>query len=230
MMRNVPNIITCLNLFSGCLACVMSLKFGNYTAAFYFIALAAVFDFMDGFTARLLKAYSPLGMQLDSLSDVVSFGAAPGFVVYRFLSTAPINPVIPFFAFLIPLFAALRLAKFNIDTRQATSFLGMPVPANALFWAALIPSIPLYSNVVETQIIIIIIIVALCLLMVSELPMFSLKFKHYKWRGNEWSYALVILSLILFFAFKMVGISFAIVCYILLSLIRYYRLKFRNRS
>jgi CDP-diacylglycerol--serine O-phosphatidyltransferase len=214
----------------------MSLKFGNYPAAFYFIVLAAIFDFMDGFAARLLKAYSPLGMQLDSLSDVVSFGAAPGFIVYRFLSATPVNAAIPFFAFLIPLFAALRLAKFNIDTRQTSSFLGMPVPANALFWAALIPYLSFnlhldtYSEVLTAQIVILILIVAFCLLMTSELPMFSLKFKHYKWRGNEWSYALVVISALLFFFFKMLGVSLAIISYILLSLIRYFRAKFRNKQ
>jgi CDP-diacylglycerol--serine O-phosphatidyltransferase len=149
-MKNLPNLITCLNLYAGCLSCVMALVYGNYIGAFIFILLAACFDFLDGFTARLIKAHSPIGAQLDSLADVVSFGMAPGFIVYSFLSASsdavPFAANIPFLAFLIPIFAALRLAKFNVDKRQKSSFLGLPVPANGLFWATLIPSIPLSGS------------------------------------------------------------------------------------
>jgi len=225
-MKNLPNFITCLNLYAGCLACVMSLVYGNYTGAFIFILLAACFDFMDGFVARLIKAYSPIGAQLDSLADVVSFGLAPGFIIYSFLSTSsvavPFAANIPFLAFLIPIFAALRLAKFNVDRRQTSSFLGLPVPANGLFWGALIPSIPLSeSNHTVSMLFVVTLIIIFCLLMVSELPMFSLKFTHYKWNGNEYPYIMILTTLLLTAFFQLLGICLAIVFYIFLSLIRY---------
>jgi len=225
-MKNLPNVITCLNLYAGCLACVMALMYGNYTGAFIFILLAACFDFLDGFVARLIKAYSPLGAQLDSLADVVSFGMAPGFIIYSFLSASsvgvPFATNIPFLAFLIPIFAALRLAKFNVDSRQTSSFLGLPVPANGLFWGALIPSIPLVeSNHTVSTFFIVTLVVIFCLLMVSELPMFSLKFTHYKWNGNEYPYIMILATLLLTAFFQLFGICLAIVFYIFLSLIRY---------
>jgi CDP-diacylglycerol--serine O-phosphatidyltransferase len=227
-MKHIPNIVTCLNLFSGCLSCVLSLKYGNYQGAFLFIALAALFDFIDGFTARILKAYSPIGGQLDSLADVISFGVAPGFVVFSFLTTATENfsggNSIPYLAFLIPIFSAIRLAKFNIDTRQTSSFLGLPVPANGLFWGALIPSIlpclesneALFSGIVTG------LVIVFCLLMVSELPMFSLKFKHYNWPGNQWAYSLIVLTIVLTALFQLFGICLSIISYILLSLTKYW--------
>ena len=228
MMKNIPNFVTCLNLFSGCISCVLALKFDNYTGALIFIMLAALFDFLDGFFARLLKAYSPIGAQLDSLADLVSFGVAPGFIVYSFLSNAsagvPYLENISFLAFLIPVFAGIRLAKFNIDTRQKSSFLGLPVPSNGLFWGSLIPSIQLSeSNLIFFTILVVILIIIFCLLMVSELPMFSLKFAHFKWRGNEYPYIIIISSLVLIASFQLLGICLAIVCYIVLSAFRFIR-------
>jgi len=204
----------------------MSLVYGNYIGAFIFILLAACFDFLDGFVARLIKAYSPIGAQLDSLADVVSFGLAPGFIVYSFLSTSsvgvPYSANVPFLAFLIPVFAALRLAKFNVDTRQSSSFLGLPVPANGLFWGALIPSIPLTdTNHAFSTIFVVALIVLFCLLMVSELPMFSLKFTHYKWNGNQYPYIIILATLFLTALFQLLGICIAIVLYISLSFFRY---------
>jgi CDP-diacylglycerol--serine O-phosphatidyltransferase len=230
-MKHVPNFITCLNLFAGCLACLMALQFENYTGAFIFIALASVFDFLDGFAARLLKAYSKIGAELDSLADVISFGLAPGCIVYIYLAQHPLDlpfaAGLPFVAFLLPVFAALRLAKFNIDTRQTTSFLGLPVPANALFWASFIPSIlsftapyPLLSTLIVLAL-----LVVFSLLMVSEIPMFSLKFKNFNWKGNEWSYSLIILSVLFIILFSfgkypLFGISLIVVAFILMSLIK----------
>ncbi|MCL2652078.1 MAG: CDP-diacylglycerol--serine O-phosphatidyltransferase [Candidatus Azobacteroides sp.] len=224
-MKNLPNIITCLNLYSGCLACVMVLN-SNYIGAFLFILLAAFFDFMDGFAARLLKAYSSIGAQLDSLADVVSFGMAPGFIVYSFLSASsvaiPYASNIQFLAFLIPVFAAFRLAKFNVDKRQTSSFLGLPVPANGLFWGALIPSFPLLgSSHIISAFFVVALIIIFCLLMVSELPMFSLKFNHYKWTGNEYPYIMILSTLLLTACFHLPGVCLSIVFYIFLSLIRY---------
>ena len=138
--KYVPNTITCFNLVSGCAASVAALE-GNLLLAALLVILAAVFDFFDGFAARLMHAYSPIGKDLDSLADVVSFGVAPGMVVYWVLTQlapslpfGPANEFVPYWAFIIPAFSALRLAKFNIDERQTTSFIGLPVPAHALFW------------------------------------------------------------------------------------------------
>jgi len=224
-MKYVPNIITCLNLFSGCLSCILALEYRNYFGAFLFVCLAAIFDFLDGFAARMLKAYSPIGAQLDSLADVISFGLTPGFVVFLFLNSASSGTpfetsLIPYFAFLIPIFSALRLAKFNIDTRQTSSFLGLPVPANALFWVALIPALfPfLEGNEMLCTGIILGLIVIFCLLMVSELPMFSLKFKNYSWKDNQFAYILIITSIVLTGFFRLFGVSLSIIFYILLSL------------
>ena len=225
-MKNLPNIITCLNLYAGCLSCVMSLVYDNYVGAFYFILLAACFDFIDGFVARLIKTYSAIGAQLDSLADVISFGVAPGFLIYSFLSNStvsvPYGMNIPFFAFFIPVFAAIRLAKFNVDKRQVSSFLGLPVPANGLFWAALIPSIPLSEgNHVFYTFFIITFVVVFCILMVSEIPMFSLKFTHYKWVGNQYPYTMIFITLLLISLFRLPGVCLAIVCYIILSIINH---------
>jgi CDP-diacylglycerol--serine O-phosphatidyltransferase len=211
------------------MACVMALYLNNYMGAFVFIVLAAVFDFFDGFAARLLKAYSNLGAELDSLADIVSFGMAPGCIVFVYLEQFPIDLpyALPFIAFLLPVFSALRLAKFNIDTRQTISFLGLPVPANALFWSSFIPSIQPFtdSHPLFSLLLLLVLLLTFCLLMVSELPMFSLKFKSFRWKGNEWPYALLLLS-VLFIAWfyylghVLFGVSLIIIVFILMSLIK----------
>jgi CDP-diacylglycerol--serine O-phosphatidyltransferase len=230
-MKNVPNVITCLNLFAGSMACVLALRFGHYTGAFIFITLAAVFDFLDGFTARLLKSYSKLGAELDSLADLISFGLAPGCIVYIYLEQFPVNfpfmSGLPFIAFLLPVFSALRLAKFNVDTRQKTSFLGLPVPANALFWASFIPSILPFtlSNPKLWILLVPALLIIFSLLMVSEIPMFSLKFNTFQWKGNEWSYSLILLSVLFLILFYYLGhallaVSLIVVVFILMSLLK----------
>ncbi len=220
-MKNIPNIITCLNLVSGCMACVMALN-DNCLGAFIFIIMAAVFDFFDGFAARLLKAYSNIGKELDSLADVVSFGVAPGMIIYVFLRNIMLDnyPASPWWyvallAFLIPAFSALRLAKFNIDTRQTHSFIGLPVPADALFWSSLIYLLPALDIPPVYKIIgVILCIFLFSYLMVSEIPMFSLKFKSYGWRGNEARYILILAAIALFAMFNLSGISLIISLYI----------------
>ena len=123
MKKHIPNFITCLNLFSGCVAVYLAFN-GHHEGAFIAIMLSAVFDFFDGFASRLLKAYSPMGKELDSLADMISFGLAPGAIVFSLLSTTGVGEYLPFVAFLIPIFSGLRLAKFNIDDRQTSSFIG----------------------------------------------------------------------------------------------------------
>jgi CDP-diacylglycerol--serine O-phosphatidyltransferase len=213
-----------MSLVSGCIATVMALQ-GNLLWAAIWIIIAAVFDFMDGFAARLLKAYSPMGKELDSLSDMVSFGVAPGMIVFWMLSQAglPLGEIgryIPYLAFVIPAFSGLRLAKFNIDERQTTSFIGMPVPAHALFWASAGYSLAPLAQVKPVLFIVVTLVVALAtsLLLVSEIPMFSLKIKSVAWKGNERRYILVGCAVLFVALFGMLGIAGTILLYILLSI------------
>lgn len=221
--KHIPNAITCLNLFSGCVAIVYGYE-GSYLTAALFIALAAVFDFLDGMAARVLKAYSPMGKELDSLADLISFGVAPGIMAYSYLFTQSIisdNPTFLAWAgFLIPVFSALRLAKFNLDDRQATSFLGLPTPANGLFWAfCFASSFELFLDVDFNPILIVLGILVSCGLLVSEIPMFSLKFKHLKIKGNRLRYLYLLGSLILVVFLRENAIAPSILWYILLSVL-----------
>jgi len=225
--KHIPNTITCFNLFSGCIASVMGFQ-GNYKLALVFIILAAIFDFFDGFFARLLGAYSPMGKELDSLADDISFGFAPAVIIFSFLHEADLSyPIflldiktrLPYLAFLIAVFSALRLAKFNIDTRQTDSFIGLPTPANALFWASLIAGgqdfLFTYTNVIY----ILVLVFIFSGLLVAEIPMFSLKFKNFTWKENKTRYLFLIVSIPLIFIFKLSGIAAAILWYIVLSLV-----------
>ena len=223
--KYIPNSITCCSLVSGCIACVLALK-GDLSLATVWIIVAAVFDFFDGFAARMLKAYSPMGKELDSLGDMVSFGVAPGMMVYKVLEqacmAAPLGSAgtyIPYLAFVIPMFSGLRLAKFNIDERQTTSFIGMPVPAHALFWSSLCYSAAVFAEVNPYLFIAgtVVLSVVTSLLLVSEIPMFSLKVKSLKWKGNEYRYILIICAVLFISIFKVLGIAGTILLYILLS-------------
>jgi CDP-diacylglycerol--serine O-phosphatidyltransferase len=223
--KHIPNAITCFSLVSGCIATVMALD-GRLRAAAVCIIAASVFDFLDGLAARLLHAYSAIGKELDSLSDIISFGLAPSMIVFCLLNEAApalpfggVNAYIPLLAFVIPVFSGLRLAKFNIDERQAASFLGLPVPAHALFWSSLGYALqPLASAhaLLFTAFLVPSVMLTSCLL-VSEIPMFSLKTSSTGWKGNEVRYllALCALGFILFFGFP--GIAATILLYVLLS-------------
>lgn len=222
----IPNTITCLNLVSGCVASVMALE-GNLMYAVVWIMLAAVFDFFDGFAARLLKAFSPIGKELDSLADVVSFGVAPGMILFVLLSwlapTLPLgglNEYIPYWAFVIPAFSGLRLAKFNIDERQTTSFIGLPVPAHALFWSSLGYSVQplLPQGGVALLVGLMALALVSSLLLVSEVPMFSLKIKSLAWKGNELRYILVACAVIFVSIWGFLGVAGTILLYVLLSI------------
>lgn len=214
LILHIPNFITCLNLFSGCIAILLAFR-GNYQGAFMAISLSAVFDFFDGFAARLLKAYSPMGKELDSLADVVSFGMAPGAIVFSLLSETNICEWLPYVAFLIPVFSGLRLAKFNIDDRQSDSFLGLPVPANAIFWSGIVYS---FSPFLLNNIWILLILLGLfCYFLVSEIPMFSLKFKSLAWKDNQLQYIFLIVCFILLMVLQFSAFAPIIGWYILLS-------------
>lgn len=224
--RHIPNTITCLNLFSGCIASVMAFE-ARYELAFLFIIIGAVFDFFDGMTARLLKAYSPIGKELDSLADDITFGIAPALIVFSFLKEPSmiypdflqgIRDYVPYFAFMLAVFSGLRLAKFNVDERQTSSFIGMPTPANALFWGALIIGgrefLLLHCNVLF----ILLAIVIFSLLLISEIPMFSLKFKNLSWKDNKVSFIFLLVSAPLLVFLGISGFAAVIAWYIILSL------------
>ena len=225
--KYIPNTITCLNLVSGCIASVMAFE-GNLLFALLWIVAAAVFDFFDGLAARALKAYSPMGKELDSLADVVSFGVAPGMILFTSLriwasssSAGCLSEYIPYIAFVVPAFSGLSLAKFNIAERQTTSFIGLPVPAHALLWSSAAYSLQEWLLSGQTWVVVVM-IAAFCAtsyLLVSEVPMFSLKIKSLSWKGNELRYILIIASALLIISFGFIGISGAILLYILLSVI-----------
>jgi CDP-diacylglycerol--serine O-phosphatidyltransferase len=214
-----------MNLFSGCIAIVYAFQEAYLTAAL-FIALAAVFDFLDGFAARLLKAYSAMGKELDSLADVVSFGVAPGVMAYSYIASLSLSMSSPtwfsWFGFLIPVCSALRLAKFNLDERQSSTFLGLPTPANALFWAfGISSSFNFFLSYTFDPIILVIGILIFSALLVLEIPMFSLKFKNFQWKGNRLRYYFLTGCIILLILLNVNGISACVVWYILLSVLNF---------
>lgn len=236
--KNIPNFITCLNVVSGSLAVLFAVK-GELTISVIFIIAATIFDFFDGMTARLLKAYSPMGKELDSLADMISFGLAPGALMMVMMEYAlfGINVRAESFtalslweiscisaSLLIPVFSALRLAKFNIDTRQTDSFIGLPTPANALFIAALAlisehGKYEVLDAFILQPVVLLVITVIMSLLLVSELPMFSLKLKNLSWANNKVRFIFLAISAALILAFNIYGIAAAIMTFILISVI-----------
>lgn len=220
----IPNTITCLNLLCGCIAVFLAFHSGaqhmglyGFQWAWIFIGAAAVFDFCDGLSARLLGAYSPMGKELDSLSDLVSFGLAPAFLVLNTMmgSGAPVG--VSLTALFIALMGALRLAKFNVDTRQATSFVGLPIPANAIFWIGTLGWIDVHGYPGDT--VMVILILGMSLLMVSELKMFSLKFHDMSLRGNVRRYTVLAACVLFVITDGVAGLAWTIVLYILISLL-----------
>ena len=188
----------------------------GYQVAFVLIALAAVFDFFDGFTARLLHAVSPLGKELDSLSDAVSFGLAPGMVLYNMLVQYAPESGVAYIAMLIPVFGALRLAKFNVSTDQSTTFTGLPIPANALFWIGFTNFYAEHHADVPV-LVVAVLVVALSLLMVCNLRMFSLKLHSLSVKENYKQYLLVLAFVICVGFCGVTGLAWAMLFYIVLS-------------
>ena len=229
MKKHIPNTITCLNLISGCIATYWAFR-GGYQSALLFIVIGAVFDFFDGMSARLLHVSSPIGKELDSLADDITFGFAPAAMVFSLLSSFHIHlTFVPFLAFVIAAFSALRLAKFNLDERQALGFIGLPTPANALFWGALVTSLNFQTWFEPYQLpdfwlyIILALIPVSCYLLVSEIPMFALKFKTWGWRGNEVKYGFLITCIPLLLLLGTIGLSAIIAWYVVLSVIVWLR-------
>ena len=233
-MKHIPNFITSLNLASGFTAIVFAAH-GNLVAASWLILAAMLFDFLDGFSARLLKAYSPLGKELDSLADVVSFGVAPGLIIYYLLTGVILpagqnnfdqniimNLLLAVIAAIMPVCGALRLAIFNLDSTQTTSFKGLPIPANALAVISIVlaghySNSPLITTFTGTPFLLIILTIVLSLLMVSRIPLFSLKVTNLKFKGNEGRYILIVLVLANIVIFGWAGITLIIPLYIIAS-------------
>lgn len=225
--KYIPNTLTCCNLVSGCIATTFAFS-ANPKLALIWIIIGATFDFFDGMSARLLKVSSPIGKELDSLADDVTFGVAPATIVFSELGVMdypgflePLRAIIPFFAFVMAAFSALRLAKFNLDERQTTSFIGLPTPANALFWGSLIVGMP---KLIECSSWMVLVVMAgVCVsswLLVSEIPMFALKFKHWGWKGNEVKYCFILLTVILLSVFGILsGFWLVIAAYVIISMI-----------
>ena len=232
IVKHIPNTITCCNLLSGCVS-ILFLCNDHVLWASAMIFAAAVFDFLDGFAARTLNAKSPIGGELDSLSDVVSFGVAPSFIVAWFLSKTGIGwwvhdvNVFPMLAFILAAFAAVRLAKFNIDTRQSTSFIGLPVPAVGLFIASLpfmlfnISADSTLYNIVVNPYFLLAMVAIFSWLMISEVPFFSFKIKNLRFKDNILRYFVVIFAITAVVILKWVALPFIFLFYILLSVICY---------
>ncbi|GAB1451135.1 CDP-diacylglycerol--serine O-phosphatidyltransferase [Draconibacterium sp.] len=241
IIRQIPNFITSLNLVSGSVAIIFAID-GHLIFASIFICLAAVFDFLDGFVARLLKAYSEIGKQLDSLADVVSFGVAPGAILFTLLKFSlfgtgkniPIQDIggnwfvwlILFSAFLLPVFGAIRLARFNTNSSDENFFRGLPIPANGIFWAAmgLMLQSPKYADLlplVYTTKNLVILGVFMAGMMVIHMPMFSMKPKSLRWSENWYLYIFLGLSALIIIFLNIYGLALIIFLYILLNAIFY---------
>lgn len=215
----IPNALTCANLVCGCLGIIEVLE-GNLVWAPYLIWLAAIFDFFDGFAARTLKVSSPIGGELDSLADMVTFGVLPSLVLFAMLRETAVPAWVPYLALVVAIFSALRLAKFNVDTRQTTSFIGVPTPANAL----LISAFPLIVQrhpdwgFMHHPAFLLVVAFGMSYLLVAEIPLFALKFKNFSWQYNQVKYIFLGLSVLLVIFFNIVAIPLIIILYVLLSL------------
>ena len=237
MKKHIPNFLTCCNLFFGCIGIIFSFN-GSLERAAYCIGIAAIFDFLDGFVARILKVSSPIGKELDSLADCVTFGVLPAFILYHLINEAitqvvlqnlvdgeiptAMDSYLPYVALLIAIFSALRLAKFNVDTRQSDSFIGVPTPANAILIAS-IPLIllqnPTYSIFILQPVLLVALAIVMSLLLIAELPLFALKFKSFAFKGNEIRYVFLLASVLLLIFLQYLAIPIIILLYILLSVI-----------
>lgn len=217
MKRHIPNFLTCCNLVSGCIGVVFALEGRAFPAA-YFVWISCAFDFLDGFAARILKVSSSIGKELDSLADMVSFGLLPSIVIYKMLEASGAPEYLPYFAFLIAVFSALRLAIFNIDETQSDSFRGLPTPANAL----LITALPLLSGGIALYFqeywVLVLITILSSYLLVSGIELFALKFKNFTWRENKIRFTFLILAVLLLAFLQVAAIPVIILVYVALSL------------
>jgi CDP-diacylglycerol--serine O-phosphatidyltransferase len=223
--KHIPNLITLLNLFCGCIALVFVSE-QNFVMAFYFVCLGIFLDFFDGFFARLFKVSSPLGLQLDSLADMVTSGVVPGYAMFYLLANSQYSgsyaALLPYLGFIVTLGSCYRLANFNIDTRQTDSFIGLPTPANALFILSL-PLIvledqfPAITHLLQNPWILLVLTLVSAYILNAEIPLFSLKIKKFNLKDNALQIVFLLISLLLLFLFQFLGIALVIVFYVLLS-------------
>ncbi|MES2829982.1 MAG: CDP-diacylglycerol--serine O-phosphatidyltransferase [Bacteroidota bacterium] len=223
--KHIPNAITCANLFSGCLGIVYAFN-GSLQTAAYFVLLSGVFDFFDGLAARALNVKSVIGKELDSLADMVSFGVLPGVVLFKLLSTSDYNSdYLPYLGFVITIFSALRLAKFNVDTRQTEDFIGLNTPMNTL----LIVSLPFiqsdYPALIGSTMFLLGLTAILSWLLVSEIRIFSMKLNNLTWAQNKYKYVFLMLSVLLIIFLKFVAVPFILMLYIASSIIHFRKVK-----
>ena len=225
IVKNIPNSITCLNLASGvmaviCAFCGREALWGldGFAWAWIFIGIAAVADFLDGFAARALHAYSNLGKELDSLCDLVSFGVAPAMIMFNCLEAVGSAEWVRWLVLLIPVAGALRLARFNIDTRQTSEFIGLPIPANAIFWIGYSSLCLEGTEFLADWYCFVAIVIVESWLMVSPVRLFSLKFKTWGWKGNQLRWLLIITAPVLVLCMGVSGLLWLIVAYLLYGL------------
>ncbi|MDE6716794.1 MAG: CDP-diacylglycerol--serine O-phosphatidyltransferase [Muribaculaceae bacterium] len=220
IIANIPNSITCLNILSGMISIICTLHGSDpfwglkgYEWGYIFIGIAAVADFLDGFAARILHAYSDMGKELDSLCDLVSFGVAPAIAVYSCMSAAGLEWA-RWLALLIPVAGALRLARFNVDTRQTVNFIGLPIPANAIFWIGYTYIVYTSSTLLESTWVFAAIVLLESWLMISPLRLFSLKFKTWGWKGNQFRWLLILTAIVLVGCMGVAGLMWLIAVYV----------------
>lgn len=222
LKAHIPNTITTCNLLSGILAVIAAFHrdgpywgLTGYDWTFILIGAAAVFDFCDGASARLLRAYSNVGKELDSLSDLVSFGVAPSLLLFNVM-TAATGSWTAYLALFIAAMGALRLARFNVDDRQTTSFIGLPIPASAIFWIGAVAWIRIHGYPGDGPVLLLVAVMSL--LMVSGVRMFSLKFKNWGWRENLRRYVIIGAAVLFVITDGIPGLAWTIVLYVLISL------------
>ena len=221
MKRHIPNAITCANLFSGCIGIVFAFK-GDLQIAAYFVILSGIFDFFDGMVARLLNVKSDIGKDLDSLADMVSFGFLPGVMMFSLLKVSDYTSAyLPYLGFIITIFSALRLAKFNNDERQTEDFIGLNTPMNTLFICSLPYIYNDYPAVIGSTILLVSITAITSFLLISEIKIFSLKFSDLSWTKNKIKFIFLILSAALIAVLQFVAIPFVLVLYIALSFLHF---------
>ncbi|RQP15232.1 CDP-diacylglycerol--serine O-phosphatidyltransferase [Parapedobacter defluvii] len=223
MKRHIPNFITCLNLFSGCIGVTFALTAQLQLAAYCVIA-SGIFDFLDGLVARALHVKSPIGKELDSLADVVSFGLVPGAIYYTLLTAAfPQSEYLFYLGFLVTVFSAIRLAKFNIDDRQTTDFIGLNTPMNAFYVVSLPFLAETYSGLIHHPAFILGSIVVTSALLVSNIRLFSMKLESMSWQKNRWKFIFIILSAVCIGLLKFAAVPVILVLYFLFSFIHFRR-------
>ncbi|PST83500.1 CDP-diacylglycerol--serine O-phosphatidyltransferase [Pedobacter yulinensis] len=225
MKKHIPNALTCANLAAGCVGIVLAFR-GELQASAYCVLISGIFDFFDGFAARLLRVKSAIGKELDSLADMVSFGFLPGVVMFKLLGTSDFtSPLLPYFGFLITIFSALRLAKFNIDERQTEDFIGLNTPMNTLFIVSLPFIAADYPHLIGSTLLLLSIAVVCSLLLVSELRIFSLKMGSVSWKDNKFKYIFLLLSAVLLAVLQFAAVPFVLVLYLAFSLLHFRKKK-----